>query len=650
MRPAGAQAAWVAAGLGGALAPVVVLTMAWGDRAMSSQSPASVLAGFSLGLGGAVLVLLDARSAVGRLLCWCAAVHGLAQTASYIAVTSDGRTIVLVAAALGAWTAPFFVVPLLTLLPLVFPDHRLLGRRWRVWVWVTVAAMVLLSASIATSPEFELGPDLPDNPWAAPWLSGPAGFVGSILWTLAAAAGLLSLGLRWRRGNVGARLRLGLVAATLAVLILAFALEPLLPDRIGNVIGSLTPVALVAALGVATLRHGLWAGELALRRAQVYGVALCVLTAVYLVLLAVFIRMLAQAPPWLAVLLALAVTLGLLEPARRWVVTALRRQLFGPDPLSAVTRLREVTERAGDPASMLEAVVGQIAESMRVPGARVVVRCLGDGPVVAVSGSPGTDVTTVPLVHLAEDLGQLEIAPRSPDDSWSVSDRVLLHHLAAEAARTVSVLSSRSEAVLLRRHRLATYDDARAQLGRDLHDTLGPVLAGTYLAAEGLGLRLGPATHEGERALGIARGVREASAQVRAMIERLQGPDDLAGRTLTEAVTDRAADHPTLQVQVDIDPADPPVAVVRAAYLIIGEALTNSARHSGSRTAQVVVRRDGPDLVLRVRDQGTLGTFVAGVGVRSMRLRAAELDGTLRIGPAEAGGTEVIARLPMEGT
>ena len=113
---------------------------------------------------------------------------------------------------------------------------------------------------------------------------------------------------------------------------------------------------------------------------------------------------------------------------------------------------------------------------------------------------------------------------------------------------------------------------------------------------------------------------------------------------------DRAADHPTLQVQVDIDPADPPVAVVRAAYLIIGEALTNSARHSGSRTAQVVVRRDGPDLVLRVRDQGTLGTFVAGVGVRSMRLRAAELDGTLRIGPAKAGGTEVIARLPMEGT
>lgn len=649
MTQASGQAVWVAAGIGGAVAPAVALALDASDGTLSSLQPTSVLAGLALGIGGAALVLLDARSVVGRLLCWCAAVHGLAQVASSVASTAEGRTTVVVAAALGAWTWPLFVVPLLTLLPLVFPTHRLLGPRWRLWVWVAVAAIALLSLASATAPQFELGQNLPENPWAVPWLTGPAALVGSILWALASAAGLVSLALRWKRGDPPARLRLALVAATLAVLILSFTLEPLLPDGIVEVIGSLTPVALVLALALATLRHGLWAGELALRRAQLYGLAMCALALVYLVSLAVFIRLLAQAPPWLAAVLALAVTLGLLEPARRWVVRALRGQLLGQEPLTALTRLREVTERAGEPSAVLDAVVAQIAQSVRTPGARLVVRSLGDGPVVAVAGRPAEDVLSVPLVHLAEDLGRLEVAPRTPGEPWSATDRVLLDHLAAEAARTISVLSSRSELALLRRHRLTTYDDTRAQLGRDLHDTLGPVLAGTYLAAEGLGLRLGPATHEGERALGIARGVREASGQVRAMIQRLQGPDDLGGRTLAEAVAERAADHPTLQVHVDIDPAELPTDVARAAYLIIGEALTNTARHSGSPTAQVLVRYDRSDLVVQVRDQGTLGTFVAGVGVRSMRLRAAETGGTLRIGSACPSGTEVTARLPLEG-
>ncbi len=67
-----------------------------------------------------------------------------------------------------------------------------------------------------------------------PWLTGPAALVGSILWALASAAGLVSLALRWKWGDPPARLRLALVAATLAVLILSFALEPLLPDGIAK--------------------------------------------------------------------------------------------------------------------------------------------------------------------------------------------------------------------------------------------------------------------------------------------------------------------------------------------------------------------------------------------------------------------------------
>ena len=606
---------------------------------------APVLGGLSLGIGGAVLTLLDPRSVIGRLLCWSAGIHGLAQVASALAGSVEGRKAV-VATSVGDWTWPLFVVPLLTLLPLVFPDHRLPGRRWRAWMWVSVMAMVLLLIGNATAAEYQLGAQLPANPWSVPYLTGPASLIGVALWAAASGAGALALALRWKRGDADARTRLALVGATLAVLIFGYALEPLLPRGSGGVIGLLAPVAIVLALAVATLRHGLFAGELALRRVHLYGLAMCGIALAYLALLAVLVRVLVDAPAWLAVVASLGLTLGLLEPARRWVRHRVRAQLLGPDPLTALTRLREVTERVGDPAGVLYAVAAEIQQCARTPGARVVVRNLGEDSVTAQVGELGSDVLALPLVHLAEDLGRLEVAARGPREPWSSADRDLLRHLAAEAARTVSVLASRSELALLRVARLTTYDDTRARLGRDLHDTLGPVLAGTYLAAEGLGLRLGPTTDEGERALGIALGVRKASGHVRAMIERLQGRDDLEGRTLLEAVEDTVADYAgTLRVEVDIEVGELSAEVARAAYLIIGEALTNAARHSGSPTAHVHARIEGTELRIRVRDHGTLGTYVAGVGIRSMRLRAAEVGGSLHV---TSDPTEVIARLPLE--
>ena len=78
------------------------------------------------------------------------------------------------------------------------------------------------------------------------------------------------------------------------------------------------------------------------------------------------------------------------------------------------------------------------------------------------------------------------------------------------------------------------------------------------------------------------------------------------------------------------------------------EALTNVARHSGSRLAHLVLRRDGGRVHLLVRDPGRGFNTAAshpGFGLRSMQARARAVGGELRITSAPGAGSLVEATL-----
>ena len=78
------------------------------------------------------------------------------------------------------------------------------------------------------------------------------------------------------------------------------------------------------------------------------------------------------------------------------------------------------------------------------------------------------------------------------------------------------------------------------------------------------------------------------------------------------------------------------------------EALTNVARHSGSRLAHLVLRRDGGRVHLLVRDPGRGFDTAAshpGFGLRSMQARARAVGGELRITSAPGAGSLVEATL-----
>ena len=85
-----------------------------------------------------------------------------------------------------------------------------------------------------------------------------------------------------------------------------------------------------------------------------------------------------------------------------------------------------------------------------------------------------------------------------------------------------------------------------------------------------------------------------------------------------------------------------------AAYRIVTEALTNVTRHSSATSASVTVAVDDSALVVAVHDDGVNvgGGWQPGVGLTSIRERAAELGGQCTIATDRTGG-RVDVRLPI---
>lgn len=658
--PAVRSWAWPAAAVLGmvATAAAMVLSVGYGEEPAGRLVPAG-LAALSLGVGGAVLAVLDPVLLTARILCWTSLSHGLAQVASSLPhVLSTGMS-ATIAAWLGTWTAPLFVVPLLTVLPLTFPDAGPLPGRWRRWLYAAAAAVGLLCVGEATRGTIDVGDQVADNPFALAGVSAAASTAGALTWAASALAGVAALVVRWRRGSRDDRLRMNLVAATLVVLIVCYLLEPLLPAPASGAIGSAMPAVLVAAIAVGAVRHGL-SNEVGVRRTQLYALAVVGMLGAYVVVLAALARLAGELPAGPAAAVAAGVTLLLLEPARRAVRRHARRWILGDrdDPLAALVRLRAAVEEAGEGEAVLDIAVAQVRRSLAASSVLLEVR-VADGllPVASYGGPVGAGATLdLPLVHLSEDIGLLRVG-RAPGEAWPQPDRVLAHHLAAEVAAAVSALRTRAERDAAVRDRSEALELDRHRLGQDLHDTLGPVLAGTYLAAEGLSLRLGGDSADDvgvEQARRIARGVQRASTEVRRMIDGLTGPEPLAAGSLAAALRDHVdglgqAGGPHIRLDLDMEEAGGRLRddVARAAYFIVCEALTNVVRHSGASRAEVEIRRTDGDLLVRVLDDGALGTFVAGVGIRSMRLRAAELGGTCALLPRLPRGAELRATLPV---
>lgn len=184
--------------------------------------------------------------------------------------------------------------------------------------------------------------------------------------------------------------------------------------------------------------------------------------------------------------------------------------------------------------------------------------------------------------------------------------------------------------------------EERRRLRRDLHDGLGPLLAALRLEVDS------DAFADQAR---VRRLVDDAVTEVRRISRDLRPPDlDDAGLPgALRRLATRVAAPGGLHVALDVPQArlELPAAVEVAAYRIAGEALTNAVRHSGAHRLTVTLRADA-ELRLEVRDDGIgMRTGQPGLGLRSMRERAAEVDGQFSVTSTPGAGTTVSAVLPI---
>jgi signal transduction histidine kinase len=194
-------------------------------------------------------------------------------------------------------------------------------------------------------------------------------------------------------------------------------------------------------------------------------------------------------------------------------------------------------------------------------------------------------------------------------------------------------------------------EEERRRIRRDLHDGLGPALAWLAMQADGArGWTHADPDRADEALADITARAQAALQDIRRLVYDLRPPalDELG---LVGALRQSAANSPNgLSIDVDAPERLPGLsaAVEVAAYRIAQEALNNVARHSRAQNCSVTISASN-ELRLEISDDGVgLPSDVrAGVGLISMRERAAELGGSCVIESERGRGTRVIATLPL---
>jgi signal transduction histidine kinase len=185
------------------------------------------------------------------------------------------------------------------------------------------------------------------------------------------------------------------------------------------------------------------------------------------------------------------------------------------------------------------------------------------------------------------------------------------------------------------------------RIERDLHDG---AQARMVAVAMDLGMAEERLEDDPEAARRLVRGAREearrALAEMRDLVRGV-APAVLADRGLDAALASLAG-RSRVPVTLDVDlPERPPASVETAAYFVVAEALTNAAKHADATAVTAVVLRHGPELLVRVTDDGAGGaTETPGGGLAGLRDRVAALDGVLQITSPDGGPTTVAARFP----
>jgi len=550
---------------------------------------------------------------------------------------------------------------MLTFLPLLFPDGRLISARWKPVLWLAGFELALAAVGSWMS---DLDPGLKSVGDVLQKISG------SVL-LLTVIAALASLVVRYRGAGSQQRLQLKwfiaaitLVGLLAAVQSLMAVLETQLP--LNDLVVSVVLLAIPASIAIAVFKYRLYEIDLVINRALVYGGLAAFITIVYVgvvVGIGTLVRSRGQFNLALSIV-ATALVAVAFQPVRQRVERWANQLVYGTrsTPYEALTDFSHRVAGAYADEEVLPRLARVLVEGTGATVASVWIRRAGD-PIAAATWPD----TASPLAadaadrvarvrHEGELLGELTVRKRSGEPFTPVEE-TLLSDLAAQAGqvllnvRLTAELQARlreiaAQALELRASRqriVAAQDTERRRLERNIHDG-----AQQHLVALAVKLRLAATLAKKDPEKG-RRSVQELEAQtgdaIRTLVELAQDiyPPALREQGLVASLRP----HATVTVS-GIGRYDPELEA--AVYFCCLEALQNAAKHARASQVRIDLQQLDGHLHFAVIDDGVgfdPARTTATSGLQNMKDRVASVGGSLTVQSRPGQGTSVSGDLPI---
>lgn len=634
--------------------------------------------GFPCVLVGAYIVARAPRLPLGWLFVtagwgvWLTAMTSAVFDRGWVHSELVGRPLLFVGFAGWVWCRGV----LLVLVPMAYPRGGLFrgAAPWRK-VWSAVAMLVVVFAGVCNAlpmAALVLSTGSPAS-WTEPFqrLLEPtmrAVFVGGLTAAVDLVARVMRMARPERRRHapvaVGALLLL--VPTSISVAAMAGFQVSLDSPWSEFAPASMLPIAL--AVGV--LRHGVLGFRTVVRRTALYVSVTLVAAGLYVAVVAVFAAALDHgvgAGPVVATGLV-AVTL---QPVRTRVQLALDRWVFG-DRDEPYRALADMSRRlgAGQGDDPLAVVAEAVRSSLQVPSVAIEWRDAEGLPVIVARAADqratGGEWREI-VLYDGREIATLVVSLPEGEDGLGSAEQRLLRDLAGAAGAVVQSALYAGEIARSRDHLVRAREEERRRLRHDLHDGLGPTLASVAMGLDAAATKLADDADLAALLRDLDHALQDAIADIRLLVQGLRPPalDDLGlVPALQQQAQDLSArsqrvDGSSLQIEVVAEPVLPQMgaAVEVAAFRIAVEGMTNVLRHAEASRCTVRLTAEsvggGPGnaelLQVRVEDDGC-GIELdgrTGVGFESMRNRAAELGGELRVMRRPGGGTILAALLPL---
>jgi signal transduction histidine kinase len=554
------------------------------------------------------------------------------------------------------WWLPGLALPLSVLL-VFMPDGHLASRRW----WPIPAAVavgtVLGSVAVSASPTFDLGAATPiENPLAR--VGGStivgAGIVGVILVAAGLVASLGAFVVRYRRSQGDERQQLRWVGVSLGLAVPLFMFGALLWGVVPGaaLLTGLAFLLLPAGIAVAVLRYRLYEIDLVINRALVYGGMTIVVVAGYVAVVGLIGATLSSRGDLVISLVVTGVVAVCFQPVRERVQRFVNRLMYGErdDPYTAIATLGRTLAASLQLDTVLPTIVETVGQTLALPYVALADGGSREAAIIAEYGIASSDFLAFPLVHQGIALGELRLTAR-PGERLRERDHRLIADLAPQVAAAVHAVRLSQELQLARQRIVQLREEERRRIRRDLHDGLGPALAGLTFTLEAVRNLTGSDLQRADELLVSAtEQVQTMIGDVRRLIYGLRPPTlDQLGLAASLRGLATQESSPGTSVTIDAPNTMPPLpaAVEVAAYWIAQEALTNVKRHAHAQVCSVRVDLEPTMLRLEIADNGAgLSNGSIGIGLQTMKERAAEVGGTCEIGDRSGGGTLVVASLP----